>query len=66
MADWLSCFPGFAMLTADDPGRGVALAGPVTSAACGELVAGAGVRLRWPDGVLTEVLAGPVSNLGAA
>ncbi|CAO5183003.1 N-acetyltransferase domain-containing protein [Frankia sp. AiPs1] len=66
VADWLSCFPGFAMLTADEPGRGVADAGPATSAACGALVAGAGVALRWPDGELTEGVPGAVTGLGPA
>lgn len=64
--DWLSCFPGFAMLTTDVPGRAVTDPGPATSAVCGRLVAGAGVSLRWPDGVLTEVIAGGVTGLGPA
>lgn len=66
MGDWLTCFPGYGMLLADtrpaDPGS----AAPVTSAACGRLVAGAGVRLRWPDGVSTVAVAGGVTGLGAA
>jgi selenophosphate synthetase-related protein len=66
LADWLACFPGFAMLSADEPGRAVAAAGPATSAVCGELTAGAGVRLRWPDGELTEGVPGAVTGLGAA
>ena len=64
--DWLTCFPGFAMLTADLPGRPAAPAGPATTAACGALEAGHGVRLRWPDGVLTEAVSGTVTGLGAA
>ncbi|MFG1604442.1 MSMEG_0567/sll0787 family protein [Actinoplanes sp. NPDC049265] len=57
MGDWLTCFPGFAMVTA----------GPVeTSRECGELVAGQGVRLRWPDGELTVALEGGVTGMGAA
>ena len=66
LADWLSCFPGFAMLTADEPGRPVATAGPATSAVCGELISGAGVQLRWPDGELTDGVPGAVTGLGAA
>ena len=66
VADWLTCFPGYAMLTADAPGRPVATAGPATSAVCGELVATPGVRLRWPDGVLTEAVPDRVSGLGPA
>ncbi|MBE7188621.1 MSMEG_0567/sll0787 family protein, partial [Jatrophihabitans endophyticus] len=65
-ADWLSCFPGFAVLTADVPGRAVRTCGPVTSAACGRLVDGRGVVLRWPDGVCTPGVAGSVTGLGTA
>ena len=53
-------------LTADDPGRPVAPAGPATSAACGELVAGSGVALRWPDGALTPGVGSHVTGLGPA
>jgi putative N-acetyltransferase (TIGR04045 family) len=65
-ADWLSCFPGFAMVTADDQGRPAADPGPATSAVCGELVAGAGVLLRWPDGETTTGVVGGVTGLGPA
>jgi AIR synthase-related protein len=65
-ADWLTCFPGFAIVSAGDeaaaPGS---LPGFLASAACGELVPGRGVALRWPDGVITEA-AGPVTGLGPA
>ncbi|SEO45579.1 AIR synthase-related protein, MSMEG_0567 C-terminal family [Trujillonella endophytica] len=64
VGDWLTCFPGTAFLTADAPGRAVAAAGPATSAACGELVPGSGVSLRWPDGSLTPALPGAVTGLG--
>ncbi|MBL7257966.1 MSMEG_0567/sll0787 family protein [Paractinoplanes lichenicola] len=64
MGDWLTCFPGFAMLTAG-PQRPAA-AGPAVTAECGELVAGSGVGLRWPDGETTEVLSGTVTGMGAA
>jgi putative N-acetyltransferase (TIGR04045 family) len=53
--DWLTCAPGFAVLTADEPGRGPLPAGPADSVECGVLLPGAGVRLRWPDGVLTAL-----------
>jgi len=66
VGDWFTCFPGFAMLTADRPGRVLPPAGPATSGVCGRLVEGRGVRLRWPDGELTEVLAGAVTGLGRA
>ena len=67
LADWLTCFPGFAMLTCDQAGAAAAPAGEAVAARCGTLVAQPGVRLRWPDGELTEALAGPeVSGLGPA
>jgi hypothetical protein len=63
MGDWLTCFPGFAMLTT---GTQELSAGPAYSAVCGELAIGQGVRLRWPDGEVTEALAGGVTGMGAA
>jgi selenophosphate synthetase-related protein len=59
--DWLTCFPGFAMVSAGGPELP---AGPATGAACGRLVEQPGVRLRWPDGDVTVALAGAVTNLG--
>ncbi|QFZ24551.1 AIR synthase [Saccharothrix syringae] len=64
--DWLTCFPGFAMLTADEPGAPAPPAGPARSAVCGELVAGRGVVLRWPDGDVTEAVTGAVTGMGIA
>jgi AIR synthase-related protein len=64
--DWLTCFPGFAMLTADAPSAPLPQAGPATSAPCGRLVEGRGVSLRWPDGRLTSAVDGPVTGLGPA
>ncbi|WP_250556789.1 MSMEG_0567/sll0787 family protein [Pseudonocardia lacus] len=64
--DWLTCFPGFAVLTADPDPQHALDAGPATGAACGELVAGAGVALRWPDGVTTTALPGAVTGMGRA
>ncbi|MFC8044905.1 MSMEG_0567/sll0787 family protein [Nocardia sp. NPDC057353] len=61
---WLTCFPGFAMLTADRPGTPAPAAGPADSAVCGRLVTGAGVRLRWPDGATTTAVPGTVTGLG--
>jgi AIR synthase-related protein len=66
MGDWLTCFPGFAMLTADEPGAPPLPAGPATGVACGELTAGQGVGLRWPDGEITEAVTGPVTGMGTA
>lgn len=62
---WLTCFPGFAMLTAGADRNPPAPQG-VTTAACGSLTDRLGVRLRWPDGVTTTALAAPVTGLGAA
>ncbi|OLR95515.1 AIR synthase [Actinokineospora bangkokensis] len=64
--DWLTCFPGFAVLTADRPGADPLPAGPATGAVCGELVAGAGVGLRWPDGETTEAITATVTGMGPA
>jgi AIR synthase-related protein len=66
LADWLTCFPGFALLTAAEPGAPMPAAGPAVSAACGELVAGAGVALRWPDGETTTAVGAGVTGLGPA
>ncbi|WP_127783681.1 MSMEG_0567/sll0787 family protein [Rhodococcus sp. X156] len=66
MGDWMTCFPGFAMVTADRPGRAVPPAGPATSAVCGELTTEPGVSLRWPDGMTTRAVHSTVTGLGAA
>lgn len=66
VADWLTCFPGFALLTADESGTPIPPAGPATGAECGSLVPGTGVRLRWPDGETTEAVTGGVTGMGAA
>jgi putative N-acetyltransferase (TIGR04045 family) len=64
VGDWLTCFPGFAMLTAGELRD--AGAGPAVTADCGELVRGQGVRLRWPDGELTGAITAGVTGLGRA
>jgi hypothetical protein len=62
--DWLTCFPGFAMITA---GRHeMKSAGPAVTAGCGELTTGRGVRLRWPDGEITGAIDAGVTGLGKA
>ncbi|ANS31390.1 hypothetical protein R1CP_33875 [Rhodococcus opacus] len=64
--DWMTCFPGFAMITADRRGSAPAPAGPATSAVCGQLTYEPGVSLRWPDGVTTRVVHSTVTGLGRA
>jgi AIR synthase-related protein len=71
MGDWLTCFPGFGMVTADVPGRSVPAPDPAASAVCGRLTdgrsaGGRGVRLRWPDGEETQVIDDAVTGLGTA
>ncbi|MGU3498483.1 MSMEG_0567/sll0787 family protein [Mycobacterium sp. C31M] len=62
---WLTCFPGYAMLTAGAQ-QPVPLPDGVVGADCGSLTAGHGVRLRWPDEVTTTVLTSPVTGIGPA
>lgn len=65
MGSWMTCFPGFGMLTAG-AADAVPLPDGVASAVCGRLTGETGVRLRWPDGVVTTVLATGVTGLGTA
>lgn len=67
--DWLTCFPGFAMVTAETaPSRAARSGLPdhVTSRVCGHLSEGTGVGLRWPDGVVTEAISSGVTGMGPA
>jgi putative N-acetyltransferase (TIGR04045 family) len=75
IGDWLTCFPGFAIVTADRPrpaGGSAARdaapihAGAAVSSACGRLGRGEGVRLRWPDGAITTALGAGATGLGPA
>jgi putative N-acetyltransferase (TIGR04045 family) len=67
MGPWLTCFPGFAMLTADVPPHAPTPLPPgVVSVDCGSLTSAPGVWLRWPDGVCTAALRSPVTGLGRA
>lgn len=66
MGDWLTCFPGFAMLTTDERDAPPLPAGPAVGARCGELTTGQGVGLRWPDGEITEAISGSVTGMGTA
>jgi hypothetical protein len=66
MGEWITCFPGFAMITADRPGAPTAPSGPALSAECGELTDIPGVALRWPDGITTRAVTSTVTGLGEA
>jgi len=72
MGDWLTCFPGFALVTAERPDSvvtGDELDGqlaPAVHAVCGRLQDDVGVRLRWPDGVTTTAVPGTATGLGPA
>nr|MDQ3320648.1 AIR synthase [Actinomycetota bacterium] len=66
LADWITCFPGFGMLTADAPGAATPSAAPATSVVCGGLSAEPGVRIVWPDGETTVALTGAATGLGEA
>jgi putative N-acetyltransferase (TIGR04045 family) len=62
--DWLTCFPGFAMITAERAPARAALPPHVDTSVCGRLSAGRGVELRWPDGVVTAAITDTVTGLG--
>ncbi|HEX4110028.1 MAG TPA: MSMEG_0567/sll0787 family protein [Solirubrobacteraceae bacterium] len=65
--DWLTCFPGFALVSADAPAAPPPSAGEAVGARCGQLCVEPGVRVRWPDGACTTVLADSVvTGLGPA
>ncbi|MDQ1106643.1 MSMEG_0567/sll0787 family protein [Nocardioides zeae] len=70
VGDWLTCFPGFAVVTAERPtalpGHAAALPHHVDTARCGALTPGTGVGLRWPDGVVTEAVRHTVTGMGPA
>lgn len=65
MGDWLSCFPGYAMITADRPGESRMHSPLAATAECGDLVEGTGVQLRWPDGMVTEAISNNITGLGS-
>jgi AIR synthase-related protein len=68
IGDWLTCFPGFAIVTADRPAAPPLRAGAAVSVTCGRLDddAAQGVRLRWPDGAVTTPLHACATGLGPA
>lgn len=69
MGDWMTCFPGFAMITADAPGRAID-PGPATTASCGQFHARTQaaplVTIRWPDGETTMAIGDSVIGLPPA
>jgi putative N-acetyltransferase (TIGR04045 family) len=66
LGEWLTCFPGFAMVTVDDRDAPIPLAGAAVGARCGTLGDTPGVQLRWPDGAVTTALGGAITGLGPA
>lgn len=62
--DWVTCFPGFGMLTADRPGRSRVGSPLADTAVIGRLDAGSDVRLLWPDGVTTVACDAAATGLG--
>jgi putative N-acetyltransferase (TIGR04045 family) len=62
--DWLTCFPGFAMISAERTPARAALPPHVETAVCGRLTDGHGVDLRWPDGLLTSAITHTVTGMG--
>ncbi|PYE15180.1 putative N-acetyltransferase (TIGR04045 family) [Williamsia limnetica] len=66
LGQWITAFPGFAMITTDSPGHTVPDAGPARSAVCGRLTDTPGVGLRWPDGQITQAVRATVTGLGTA
>lgn len=67
LADWLTCFPGFAMVTAADAHHPVApTSSPAVAHRCGRLIAGDGVELVWPDGAVLRLVDGGATGLGPA
>jgi putative N-acetyltransferase (TIGR04045 family) len=66
VADWISCFPGFGMITADAPGTSRMRSTSATTASVGRITHRPGVRLLWPDGEETPAVSEFVTNLGVA
>jgi AIR synthase-related protein len=62
--DWLTCFPGFAMISAERTPARATLPPTVETAVCGRLTDGHGVDLRWPDGLVTSAITDTVTAMG--
>ncbi len=67
IADWLTCFPGFAVVLAQPRSAPAPRGGAAVTARCRCLTTQGGVRLRWPDGELSTAI-GPagITGLGPA
>lgn len=61
--DWLTCFPGFAMISSERTPARAALPSFVDTAVCGRLTEGHGVDLRWPDGIVTAAIHSAVTGI---
>ncbi|WP_233579916.1 MSMEG_0567/sll0787 family protein [Frondihabitans sp. PhB188] len=66
LGDWLGCFPGFGMITADRPGESRMDSPFASTAEVGSLTLERGIVLRWPDGETTRAVTGGVTGLGPA
>ena len=67
MADWVTCFPGFAVVLAQEPGAPAPAGGAAVASACASLSAEGGVRFRWPDQeITTAIAADAITGLGPA
>lgn len=64
--DWLTCFPGFGMLTSDRPRNSRMYSSLAETATIGTLTTAPCVRLRWPDGVETAAVSPAATGLGHA
>ncbi|WP_307220424.1 MSMEG_0567/sll0787 family protein [Microbacterium sp. SORGH_AS_0888] len=64
--DWLTCFPGFGMVTAAGAGTEPLRSPIARTAAIGELIPARDVVLRWPDGVETTASDAVATGLGPA
>lgn len=61
--DWLTCFPGFAMISSERTPARLSLPDFVDTAVCGRLTEGRGVDLRWPDGIVTAAIDSAVTGI---
>lgn len=66
LGDWLTCFPGYGMLTADRRGEPMPESPVAETARIGTTTSGSGLRLRWPDGVETDAAGQAITGLGTA